>query len=146
MTVLSPTTVAMSTFSPVQIEVWDWKAGKCVRTLTGFAGGHVWGHSLLPNGRIVAVDYSGTIRVGSLDDWAAHTAVSNGSILIGVAAGEDGSFVTTDYNGDIKLWRNGACEVTLTGGYTSGFYGVPLAVVGRRLVVIGSHGTLLMFE
>ena len=147
MTVLSPSTVAMSMCNPAQIEVWDWKAGKCVRTLTGFGGPFVFANALLPDGRLVAGDWTGTIRVGSVDKWAAATAISNGdSGLIGVLAGRDGSFVTTDTAGNIKLWRNGACEVTLTGGYPGGYYGLPLAVIGRRLIGVGDSNNLLVAE
>ena len=82
-----------------------------------------------------------------MDNWAAATVISNGgSALIDVLAGHDGSFVTTDYAGNIKLWRNGACEVTLTGGYTAAYYGVPLAVIGRRLIAVGKDKNLLVAE
>ena len=62
-------------------------------------------------------------------------------------AGHDGSFVTADGAGNIKLWRNGACEVTQTGGCEGlAYYGVPLAVIGRRLIVAGVRNTLLVAE
>ena len=147
MTVLSASTVAMSMHNPAQIEVWDWRAGKCVRTLTGFGGDKVLANALLPDGRLIAGDAAGTIRVGSLDNWAAATAIGNGgSGLIGVVAGHDGSFVTTDYAGNIKLWRNGACEVALTGGCTGTYYGFPLAVIGRRFIAVGRENCILVAE
>ena len=149
MTVLSPSTVTMPMPSPGRIEVWDWKAGKCVGTLTGFGGDFVIANALLPDGRLVAGDWAGPIRVGSLDDWAAATVIYIGdedSALIGVLAGHDGSFVTTDRDGKIKLWRNGACEVTLTGGCPSYYYGLPLAVIGRRFIAVGEDSNLLVAE
>ena len=146
MTALSPSTVAMSMWNPAQIEVWDWKAGKCVRTLTGFGGEFVLANALLPDGRLIAGDYAGIIRVGSLDDWAAAKVISNGAGLTGVLAGHDGSFVTTDSAGNIKLWRNGACEVALTGGYLGLHGGLPLAVIGRRLIAVGYNSNLLVAE
>ena len=147
MTVISTSTVAVSVRDPEQIEVWDWKAGTCVRTLTGFRWFRVFAHALLPDGRLVASDREGTIRVGSLDNWAAAAVISNGgSEVIGVLGGLDGSFVTTDTAGNIKLWRNCACEVTLTGGYASSGYGVPLAVIGRRFIAVGNSNNLLVAE
>ena len=149
MTVLSNSTVALSMTNPAQIEVWDWRAGKCVRTLTGFCGGirGIIVNAVLPDGRLVAGDDAGTIRVGLIDNWAAATVISNGDGLLGVLTGHDGSFVTADRAGNIKLWRNGACEVTLTGGVTRGGYsGVPLAVIGRRLITVGDNGALLVAE
>ena len=147
MTVLSPSTVAMSMDNPAQIEVWDWKAGTCVRTLTGFGGSFVFANALLPDGRLVVGDYAGIIRAGSLDDWAAAKSMSNGgSGIIGVVAGQDGSFVTTDNAGNIKLWRNGACEATVPGCYIGACYGVPLAVIDRRLIIVGNNNNLLVGE
>ena len=147
MTVLSPSAVAMSMSYPAQIEIWDWKVGKCVRTLTGFGGGDVLAHALLPDGRLVAGDGAGTIRVGSLDNWAAATVISNGNCgLIGVVAGHDGSFVTTDQAGNINLWRNRACEVMVGGASTFGYFGVPLTVIGRRLIAVGDSNDLLVAE
>ena len=116
-----------------------------MKTLAGFGGQGVTANALLSDGRLVAGDDLGTIRVGSLDNWAGATVISNGgSGLTGVLAGRDGSFVTTDKAGKIRLWRNGTCEVQLTETRMSiRFYGVPLAVVGRRLVV-GKFGALLV--
>ena len=92
-------------------------------------------------------DYAGTIRVGSLDNWAAATVLAKIAAIMGVLVGQDGSFVTTDTAGNIKLWRNGTCEVTLTGGYAGGVYlGIPLAMIGRRLVVVGGNNNLLVAE
>ena len=146
LTVLSPSTVALSMNGPVHIEVWDWKAGKCLTTLTGFAGSYVLGSARLSDGRFIGVDWGGFIRVGSLDNWAAATPITNGNSVISVVAGQDGSYVTTDNAGRIKLWRNGTCDVTLTGACPSSYYGVGLAVVGRRLVVVGSNNNLLVTE
>ena len=62
-------------------------------------------------------------------------------------AGQDGSFLTTDEAGNIKLWRTGACELGLTGGTRSGSHkGMPLAVIDSRLVVIGGNNNLLVSE
>ena len=131
--------------SPPTIEIWDWKEGKCIKTLTEFDDS-VYGHALLPDGKFVGGDWSGTIRVGSLDNWAAATAIDNGRPLISVLAAKDGSFVTTDDGGNIKLWRNGKCEVTLTGANVIIYFGITLAVVGRRLVVIGASKNLLVAD
>ena len=144
MTVLSASTVAMSMCNPAQIEVWDWKAGRCVQTLAGFGGAYVFAHALFPDGRFVAGDEAGTIRVGPVDDWAAATVMSRGgSGLVSVLVGHDGSFVTTDRAGNIKLWRNGVCEVTLTGGYPGGYFGAPMAVIDQRLIVVGRSNLLV---
>ena len=158
MTVLSPSTVAMPMSNPAHIEIWDWKVGKRVGTLDCFEqdmddedlevleAGYVVANALLPDGRLVAGDDLGTILVGSPEDWAMATTFSNGSALTGVLAGHDGSFVTTDMVGDIKLWRNGTCEVTLIGGCTDSYYRVPIAVIGRRLIIIGENRNLLVAE
>lgn len=144
MTVLSPSTVAMPMSNPTQIEIWDWKLGKCVRTLSGFGGDSVLGTALLPDNRFVAGDSTGIIRVGSLDDWAAATTLSSGSAINSVVAVKDGSFFAADSAGNIKLWREGACAVALTGGCTSpGYYGITLAIIGRRLVYIGNNSLLI---
>ena len=146
MTVLTSSTVAMSMRDPGQIEIWDWKQGKCVRTLSGFGGNFVFGHALLSDGRFVTADWAGTIKLGFLDDWTAAKSVLNGSGIIGVLACQDGSFVTTDERSHIKLWRDGTCEASVPGGFTGVYYGVPLAVIGRRLIVVGSGNTLRVFE
>ena len=146
MTVLSLSTVAMSMRNPLQIEVWDWKAGKCVRTLTGFEGGYVTANALLPDGRLVAGDWAGNLRIGSVDNWVAAAVLRNLNGLTGVLTGLD-RLVTTDADSRFKLWRNGACEVTLRGSHPSvGFYGVPLAVIGGRLIVVGGDNSLLVAE
>ena len=75
MTVLSPSAVAVPMHTPAQIEIWDWWAGKRVKTLTGFGEGYVFANALLPDGRLVAgncsSDWTGTLRVGLPDNWAA---------------------------------------------------------------------------
>ena len=146
LTVLSPSTVAMSLNAPGQIGVWDWKAGKCLWTLSGFDGGAVFANAVLPDGRLVTGDSEGTIRVGSVDNWTAAKVIANGSKLLSVLAGQDGSFITTDFAGKIKLWRNGACELTLNGACTDYYNGVPTAVIGSRLVAVGNAGNLLVAE
>lgn len=152
LTVLSSSMVAMSMENPAAIEIWDWRAGTHVRTLTGFGGDWVLGHALLPDGRFVACDHAGTITVGSLDNWAEATAVSTDSRFVGVLAGDDGSFVTVDKAGGIKQWRNGACEVALTGAYVYNqgdrrtYFGLPLAIVGHRLVFPGTARSVALIE
>ena len=132
--------------SPPHIEIWDWKLGKCVRTLTGFGGTCVRGHSRHPDGRLVAADDAGTIRVGMIDDWGRATSISNGQSLVGVLVDQDGSIVTTDTGGNVKLWRNGACEIKLSGGSTRTYTGVPLAVIFGRLIVTGDNKNLLVSD
>ena len=147
MTVLSPSTVAMSTHEPLQIEVWDWEEGECVGTLPGFGGPYVWGHALLSDGRFVAGDFDGTIRIGSLDNWTAATAVRNDSGIYCVLAGQEGEFITADSAGNIKLWENGVCKTTMSGAERRpGYRGVRLGMVGCRLVVIGDNNNLMLVE
>ena len=136
----------MPTTRPASIEVWDWRAGKQVRIFTGFGGDYVRANALLPDGRFVAGDDAGTIRVGSLDNWAAATVISNGDDgLTGVLAVQDRSFVTTDRAGKLKLWKNGVCTAMLA-GCIAGSEGALLFVVGRRLLVVGSEFNLLVFD
>ena len=147
MTVLSPSTVAMSLYNPGRIEIFDWKAGKHVRTLSGFGGGSAFAHALLSDGRFVAGDGSGKIRVGSVDNWSAATVIDGSTGIISMLAGKDGSFVSTDFAGNTKIWRNGTCEVTLSGCFSSSaYYGFSLAVIGRRLVVVGESHTFLVSD
>ena len=58
----------------------------------------------------------------------------------------DGSFVTTEEAGNIKLWRNGSCVVTLSGGSTRPLRNVPFAAIGCRLIVVGKRDNLLVAE
>ena len=147
MTVLSPSTVAISMSRPSNIEIWDWKAGKRVRRLSGFGGHALAVGALLPDVRFVAGNHAGILRVGFLDNWAGATVIDSGaSGITRVLTGHDGSLVTTNAAGDIKLWRNGACEVTLTGVYPRAWFTLPLAVIGRRLIFPGEHNTLLVAE
>ena len=146
MTVLSPSTVAMPMCSPAHIEIWDWMEGKCVRTLTGFRGYYALANTLLPDGRFLASDWARTIRVGSLDAWTAATTTPNRDNFICALAFQDGSFVTTDEGGNLKLWKDGICEVTLTGCCPWYYYGLQLAVIGRRLIVAGNNDNLLVAE
>ena len=146
MTVLSTSTVALPVRNPAQIEIWDWKECKQVRVLTGFGGDTVLAHAPLPDGRFIAGDHSGTIRVGSVDNWAAAATMPNDSTIISVLVGDDGSFVTSDRIGNIKQWRNGVCEATLFCGYPGYYYGFPFAVVGRRIVIVGTNTKLYVAE
>ena len=154
MTVLSPSTVAMSMFRPDQIEICDWKEGKHVRTLAGSTNpgstNYVVANAVLPDGRLIAGVFKpqtihGTIRIGLPDAWAASIIKASHGIT-GVLVGRDGSFVTTDRDSKVKLWREGECEVTLSGCHTDIYYGVPLAVIGHRLVVVGNKNNLLVSE
>ena len=142
MTVLSPSTIAMSMSSPAGVEIWDWRQGKELATLSS-GPASVIGNARLPDNKLVAVDFGGSIRVGSLDNWDAATVIANGNPYIGVLAGQDGSFVTVDKAGDIKLWRDGTCKVTLSGAYKIFYFGNPLAIVGGRLVVVGDRCLLV---
>ena len=148
MTVLSQSRVALSMCYPGQIEIWDWRQGKCLGALSMGAGAcYVFAHALLPDGRLVAGDWAGAVRIGSPDNWTSATTIASSSGLTGVLACKDGSFLTTEKDGKIKLWRNGACEVTLTGSFSANsYYGVPLAVVCRKLVFAGLNRTLLVAE
>ena len=143
MTVLSFSTVALSMTSPAQVEIWDWKQGKCVRVLPALGGSYVCGHALLPDGRFVMGDTAGNIRAGWVESWSPVTVVTTDTIT-GLLVGHDGSFVTTDQNGKLKLWRNGVCEVERTGTCASWSAAVPLAVIGRRLVAFGNSNYLLV--
>ena len=130
-TVLSGSTVAVSVEYPFQIEIWDWKAGRQVRELA-CSQCRVPSHAMLADGQFVTCDESGTIREGRLDYWIAATVTSSSAGFTGVVAGRDGSFVTTDFSGQIKLWRDGACEVALTS--SAGYLVRAPAVIGGRLV------------
>lgn len=135
MTVLSASTIAMSIFSPTQIEIWDWRLAQQLRILT-WSGAHtIFGHARLSDGRLVVGSWAGSLRIGSLDNWDGASVVRVGSGITGVLAGQDGSFVTTDCDGFVKRWVNGLCEATLVASCDSYFHGVPLAVAGSRLVV-----------
>ena len=142
-TVISPRLVAISMSDPAQIEIWDWNEGKQVMLLAGFIAETV--HALLPDGRLVVGDAAGPIRIGFMHDWAASTSLDESSSgVIGVRAGPDGSFVTINSAGLIKLWRNGACEATLAGASTTVHPGgTALAVLDRRLVVVGDNNLLV---
>ena len=170
MTVLSSSTVAISSClndsdlkgQKAPIEIWDWREGKQVSTLPCRCFGHwcsCFAHTLLPDGRFVTCDMGGVISIGSLDNWAAAVVLNNNHAIYGVLAGQDGSFVTADTEGYVKLWSRESAdrsvldprtwfrrsaEVTLKGRGRSQYYsGMPLGIVGRRLVVVGSDGLLV---
>lgn len=146
MTVLSSSTVAISMYQG-QIQIWDWTLRKRIRTLADFDHVGVYANAMLPDGRIVAGDLAGCIRVGSYENWNAATTTMNRDAIIAVLVGRDGSFLTTDGNGGIKLWRDGVCEVALKGASTDfQYHGLPLAVVGRRLVAVGGGNILLVSD
>ena len=146
LTVLSPSTVAIATRYPLQIEIWDWREGACLRHIAGFGGEYVLAPARLPDGRFLVGGNSGAIRVGSFDNWAAATVMDNGRGLTGVLVCADGSFMTTDHNGDIKVWRDCICEITLPRACSSVFTNFSLTVVGRRLVFVGTNNNLLVAE
>ena len=141
MTVLSGSTVAFGHYDGSgywsAIGVWDWKVGKQLHTLGGF-GRTVTGIARLPDGRLVGVSGT-TIRIGHPDNWSAATTLSNDAELLGVCSGRDGSFVTADRNGKVKLWRDGSSRaLSMSCGVRSPYR--PLSIVGSRLVsVSGSN-------
>ena len=144
MSVLSPSTVAISLSNPARIDIWDWKLGKVVQTVAGFNGKDV-AHALLPDGRLATGDSAGVIRVGSLANWtAALSRTPKVPAIISILALQDGSFVGADQAGGIHLW-NGKREITLTGGPTS-YCVAPLARVGGRLVVAGGTNAILVSQ
>ena len=148
-TVLSPSTVALGVSAGTpEIDIWDWKEGKCVRTLTGFAGRGVFGLCLLSDGRLLVSDEAGTVRIGSTDDWSnASVMMTSSAGFCSVLAGHDGSFVTISVKGSIQLWRNGVCEITLDGaGQCTPDIGATVSEVGGRLVVVGRGTNLLVAE
>lgn len=150
MTVMSPSLIAVSLTcydsGTLRIDVVNLNEGMKVGTLTAGFTGSVLRPSRLPDGQLLVVEASGLITVGSPDYWTSSRASHTRCQFSGVLVGHDGSFVTTDNSGNVKLWRDGACEVTLTGGPTSSSTCAPLAVVGRRLVVLGDHDNILVSE
>lgn len=145
--VLSSSTISVPTHNPARVEIWDWKECKQVSILTGLSKQYALGCALLPNGRFVVGDDSGHVRVGSLSGWHGAKAFRAGPGITGVLAGQDGSFLTTDVGGNIRLWRNGATEVSLTGCSRNwGVVGRTMVFAGQRLVVIGDASNLLVAE
>ena len=150
LTPLTSSTVAIGGFGPHQVQIWDWKQGRLLQTLTGFAGG-ISCSALLPDTRLVAADWDGKISTGSINDWKASVVVISAGVsrLAGLVAARDGSFVTASQtDGGIKHWREGKCAVSLQGGLAddNDFLGNSLAVVGGRLLAVGKGNTVLMFE
>ena len=138
--------VAISTYDPAHVEVWDWETGELVETLDGFGGACILAHAQLPDGRLVAGDDKGVIQIGYPENWEAAEAIDNGSAVVGVLANRDGSFVTTDKAGKVRLWRDDACEAcyALAGVSIGAYFGTALAAVGRRIILLNTASLLVI--
>ena len=129
-----------------RIDLWVVEQGRVMRSLRGFGCASLRGFGLLPNFALFAVDMSGCITTVPLMRSDQRVTIKTDLKLVGVLPGPDESFVTLDTAGNIKVWRNGACDVTIPGTARSDTYGVAMAVVGRRLVVVGESNNLLVSE
>ena len=132
------------------MQVWDWKQGRVLQSLTGFSSA-ISCSALLPDGRVVAVDWAGNIFIGSTNDWETSYVVIDAGAgqLVGLVVARDGSFVTaSQIDGGIKHWREGVCTATQQGGFAGDrFYGGnTLSVVGGRLLAVGNGNSVLVFE
>lgn len=89
--------------------------------------------------------------MGKVDAWKASAVYTDAGAghLAGLVVTRDGTFVTaSQVFGEIKVWRDGKCAATFTGGYFDDkpIYGNSVAVVGGRLLAVGSGNTVLVFE
>ena len=135
LTVLPGSLAAMNCEEPNHIEVWDWKAGKCVTTILN-PHGRQYGTAVLPDGRLLAIGYVNGAMTGDPLDWGKAVAVA-GPESCGwyVIATDDGSFVTSDRDGVTRVWRDGACVGTFPGACRYGYSGNSLAIVGGSRIV-----------
>ena len=136
--------VVMAKSEPARIEIWYYwiMAGECFKTLARvFLVHSLLPSAVLPDGRFVAVDRGGFLRVGSLDNWAAATVIRNREYdrersVTGVLPCHDGSFVTGASGVTLKILCKDCAH-----------NGVHLAVIGRRLIVgVDYNNNLLVAE
>ena len=129
----------------MQLTTWDWVQNRQLQVISGF-GQSILGTALLSDGRLAVVGGDGNIRIGDLGNWDAHTVVPNESRLCGVVAAQHGCFITADGAGHINVWRDGKCALTFLGGHSGTYSGVPLGIVGRRVVAVGKGNNLIVIE
>ena len=129
------------------VDVYDWSGPflKHIRRIDGL-GSYSFGSAVMHDGCLLVTGWSGSIRIGDVDDWDSAIVIENDTSVLGVIAGRDGGFATTDSNGKLKLWRDGKCVAAFPWAGTRYYYGVPMAVVGSRLVVDGGRGNILVYQ
>lgn len=137
---LSESTVAVSCYSPGRIEIWDWQSGMRLHALDDF-GGYALANAAYPGGLLITGSQDGRIRIGDPANWKqsrvlAHGATTDGGFLeiFGVVVAQDGSFVAADRTGHIRVWDGESLVASIPGCFQDGAYGVPLAIVGNRIV------------
>ena len=145
MVALSSRTVALACTAPTQVEIWDWGVRARLSALR-MPFEYALGLAALPRGRVVSGSENGVIKYGDVDDWASASTIENRHTVVGIAASQDGSFATADFGGDVKVWRDGKCVASFPGVNPSGFYGIPIAIAGRRLLAVGTKARLLVME
>lgn len=154
LTALSSSTVGIGGQTPADVQIWDWKQGKLLRTLAGFDNPGCLTHiALFSDMRLVATDWAGKIHMRKLSDLRTSAIVhhTGASRLAGLVVTRDGTLVTASQsNGEIKLWRDGLCTATFSGGYSrpddNSLHGNSLAAIGGRLLAAGKDNTVLVFE
>ena len=143
LTALAQSVVAFGTNSST-VEVWDWKTGKQLHSLGGFSS-TVLATARLPDGRLLCAGQCGNIRIGFPDKWSAATALTSNTGIHGVLVARDGSFVTADNQGQVRLWRNGTSRLLNIQCY-SAYSGTAFAVVGQRLLAAGNSNNIIIAE
>ena len=147
LTVLSRSTIALGGQSPPSVQVWDWKQGTVLHTLTSFTSSII-STALHPDGRLVVADYAGKLYIDKVSSWSGTPVVAPGDGTHAILVGRDGSFVTGNQkDGSVKLWRDDQCVATFKDVVVIDPKSVsqnPLAIVGGRVVVAGKDGAVVL--
>lgn len=145
---IAPSIVAVSGRNPAEVQFWNWREGKHLHTIPeGGNGTSAFAAPLLSDGRLLLLLRARGIFIGHLDNWASAALVDKTDGPFCVLLTRDDSFITANkINGEIKVWRNEACVMTFQGGWTStdGYHGCSLAIVGSRVVAVGSNNRMLV--
>ena len=146
LTAISDTEVALSGIDSTGVQIYDIDTLAQTRRLPAFPG-RVWGSTLLGTDELAVVSQC-NIYVGSPVEWTPTVYVNDSEISCIIGA-LDGSFVTHDISGNVKVWQNGKCVATCGGAYhtnVSHYYGISLAVGNGRIVSSGVNNDMLVFE
>ena len=130
------------------IEVWNWATMEHLRSIRCVASESIERTS---DGRLIVAGKLGEARIGDPAKWddAKVIPLEGRPHVCSLLATQDDSLLTTDEEGKVTIWRNGKaqavfdgiCRPLAAGSGRTAFTGIPLAIVGSRIVTLGATST-----